>query len=312
MHEWSFKTQPQMPVDSASPNNAERAGEAPATSEIHLQIPPTPERERKSEHCRPDQTPWWKHIMELAAILVGVAVAIIYYKQLDTMQKQLAEMGASGQQTAQLIEAARLQAGASRRYVLAARNQARESSHIADSAIEQSDATTAMAKQTKRTADTANLALRLQTRPWMGFERMEVAGDITKGNEVSIVLYSKNWGFSPALHETNEFLMSTFCNGAPKHPNYTMSTLPPEMAVMPNQIIPSETLKFPISERDWELANRPNCELTILGRLAYSDLGGQHHWRHFCARWNKLTKREFLACNVYSDGDEDYKDGKEP
>jgi len=53
---------------------------------------PSPVGQSHREHCRPDQTPWWKYAMELAAILVGASVAIIYWRQLNTMNGQLGEM----------------------------------------------------------------------------------------------------------------------------------------------------------------------------------------------------------------------------
>ena len=40
--------------------------------------------------CRPDQTPWWKSFAELAALVVGVVVAVIYYGQLQAMRQALA------------------------------------------------------------------------------------------------------------------------------------------------------------------------------------------------------------------------------
>jgi len=52
-------------------------------------IQPSPKRKPHGQRCRPDQTPWWKYAMELAAILVGGIVAVIYWRQLDTMQRQL-------------------------------------------------------------------------------------------------------------------------------------------------------------------------------------------------------------------------------
>jgi hypothetical protein len=40
--------------------------------------------------CRPDQTPWWKSVAEFIALAIGVAVAVIYYGQLQTMKQALA------------------------------------------------------------------------------------------------------------------------------------------------------------------------------------------------------------------------------
>jgi hypothetical protein len=64
-------------------------GGGPADPQPPAQVQPSPEGKRKREHCRPDKTPWWKYGMELAAILVGGLVAMIYWRQLNTMERQL-------------------------------------------------------------------------------------------------------------------------------------------------------------------------------------------------------------------------------
>jgi hypothetical protein len=46
---------------------------------------PPPERHGKREHCRPDQTPWYKMILEAVVVFAGLYVAWIYSGQLNQM-----------------------------------------------------------------------------------------------------------------------------------------------------------------------------------------------------------------------------------
>lgn len=64
-------------------------GEGPVNPQPAPQVQPSPKGKRNREHCRPDQTPWWKYGLEIAAILVGGLVAVIYGRQLNVMERQL-------------------------------------------------------------------------------------------------------------------------------------------------------------------------------------------------------------------------------
>src|SRR5258707_246331 len=44
----------------------------------------------KTEHCRPDQTPWAKYLLEIAAVAVGVAYTIAAYNQLGITSQTFA------------------------------------------------------------------------------------------------------------------------------------------------------------------------------------------------------------------------------
>jgi hypothetical protein len=78
-------------IDSVAPqgNPDKPPAEPPQNPPVIPQVPPpvahTPER----AYSNPDPTPLWKIVLECAAIAVGITVAIIYYYQLDAMQRQL-------------------------------------------------------------------------------------------------------------------------------------------------------------------------------------------------------------------------------
>lgn len=50
------------------------------------QIAPSIEGYKETCHCKPEGTPRWKITLEVAAVLVGILVAIIYYGQLEQMR----------------------------------------------------------------------------------------------------------------------------------------------------------------------------------------------------------------------------------
>ncbi len=94
MNELTPKTPSQPFVNTVSPKDAarEEGKTAPPYIPPQTDVSPSPEPHEYRCHCRPDQTPWWKHAVELAAVLVGITVALIYYRQLQTMSAQLGEM----------------------------------------------------------------------------------------------------------------------------------------------------------------------------------------------------------------------------
>ncbi len=52
-------------------------------------VKPTPQHQKERTTCKPDSTPLWKIVLECGAVAVGIIVAIIYYKQLQTMNDTL-------------------------------------------------------------------------------------------------------------------------------------------------------------------------------------------------------------------------------
>jgi hypothetical protein len=71
---------------------ANKSAEAPKHVPISPEATPAQKNNNKACYCKPDMTPWWKMILEAAAVCIGLSVAIIYYRQLDAMQRQFREM----------------------------------------------------------------------------------------------------------------------------------------------------------------------------------------------------------------------------
>lgn len=80
-------TPPPTPVNAVNPqqHSAEEGDEKRKAVIVPPKVkPPKPGKEDRC-HCKPDQTPWWKYMLELAIFLVGAYVAYIYFGQLQQM-----------------------------------------------------------------------------------------------------------------------------------------------------------------------------------------------------------------------------------
>jgi len=83
---------PQQTADGKTP---ETTGNSP----LGPKIEPSQTKKNKTEHSKPDQTPAWKIVFEVSAIIVGCYVAWIYHGQLSVMQGQLTEMQGSSKRS---------------------------------------------------------------------------------------------------------------------------------------------------------------------------------------------------------------------
>lgn len=156
---------------------------------ISYNSPPSADK-KNTLLCRPDQTPWWKNLLEVAAIVVGLSAVLVYGRQLRVMNRQLGEMQESGQQTDKLIclyrkQLAQLtkQAEDTHDLAMAAGKQADASKTIADKAIVQANATNRLAVQAARSADIASKQLivaqrefETSQRPWLSVRSVSVIG----------------------------------------------------------------------------------------------------------------------------------------
>src|SRR5450432_2656077 len=77
----------QQGIGAVSPHetSGEEAQKSPKNPSIIPKTTPPQKKKEETEHCKPDQTPWWKMFLEAAAVAVGIVVAIIYGLQLGQM-----------------------------------------------------------------------------------------------------------------------------------------------------------------------------------------------------------------------------------
>jgi hypothetical protein len=78
---------PQPKVKAKSPKRAvgNKHPSPPINPPSGSEVPPHLLHQKETCTCRPDQTPWWKYLLEVSAVAVGLCVAIIYILQLQQM-----------------------------------------------------------------------------------------------------------------------------------------------------------------------------------------------------------------------------------
>ncbi len=197
----------------------------------------------------------------------------------------------------------------------AAEGMVTQEQRIADNAQKALDGSN---KQSKAALDASINQFRDEQRAWVGFPLGEVTDDIAVGKSPKGLLRLQNNGRTPAIKVASETQAGVICGGFPRRPPYTVPETDSLMTIMPGAPpingypVNLVTDSLPLKEKDLLFTKVPGCELYIYGKVTYSDTFSRLHWQHYCASWKKGTPRDFLGCSFYNDGDQDYKDGKEP
>jgi hypothetical protein len=163
-------------IDSVDPKSDPSAppAEPPYKPDSISQVPPPLESKRETTNCKPDQTPWWKMILETAAVFIGLYVAGVYHGQLLVMQGQLGEI-------------------------------IKQFPEIQKSA----NANVKAADQTEKAVHNAAEDFRLDQRAWIGIETLNARADPqSSGNfrlQADIIL--KNTGKTPAIRMGGEMML---------------------------------------------------------------------------------------------------------
>jgi hypothetical protein len=78
-------------LSSISPKNAaaDKGPKTSAKSALGSKVEPSPKDEKDSSHRKPNDTPIWKIVLECAAVVIGIIVAIIYYEQWKAMDTSM-------------------------------------------------------------------------------------------------------------------------------------------------------------------------------------------------------------------------------
>lgn len=248
------------------------------------------------------QAEWPMIILTAVIALFTAANVIVYWCEAESASKQAQK----------LIEAANIQACAAAKSAKAASDLAGETKSIAERALTQVGATNALATQAKRSADISKSALENQERPWIGLDYVDITDKVEVGSRVRNALRYSNWGNGPALRVAHLYQMGKVCGDFPTRPHYE-STYTTPIALMPKQPTETGIVKFaPLTSERLAEFNSEGCGLYVYAKILYQDRGGHQHWRHVCAKWTAGTDNTFESCPVYNDGDEDYKNGKEP
>ncbi len=257
----------------------QKSGQPQVESPLGSDIKPSPDHKGNTEHCRPDQTPTGKHILEVLAAGILACYTFAAFQQLGVMSDQLGQMQASGKQTDRLLclyqqQLTELQKQSTETHNLAvaADTQAKAAKVQSDNTVKLANAASnqvaklqAGVDQTSRLAvaaeganTSAARALEAQLRPWLGIvgePEDAKEGDFLKGvdpptHEITFNLRFKNYGQSPAMRVTVNS-MATFkstvdvdkavCDGANKQ-----ALAEPHFLAF-NTIFPSSEKPIPVS-----------------------------------------------------------------
>jgi len=235
--------------------------------------------------------------MELAAILVGLAVAVIYYWQLDTMQGQLREMKGSGAQTDQMLclirqqlEQITKQATDTHELALQAKNQADRTKDVADSALLQANATNKLAIQAKRSADASQIDIRAWIQPTFHSEFFPVRPKSEYSEPFGFINVGKSPASNIHANVVIEFLypgdslefdytkMMRFAEVGLLFPNSSRETTIPASEIGPDGK-PRNAIVTPAFSASFEAGA---AYVVMYGKITYHDKLGDH-WTTFCS-----------------------------
>ena len=266
MNESAPKTPGEPFINTVPPKDAAaRETTAPPLDSLsRTYTPPAPEREHETEHSRPDQTPWWKHLMELAAILIGIAVAIIYYGQLSTMNRQLTEMQQTRIQSQTAFDATVQQFHLDQRAWVAA---------VGISSPPAAGRPFDVAVRVRNTGKTfaKNFGTVLTVEPLKRSEAPDFAGELIEPKSVTVL--------------------------APNGDYLSTSHTP---ITTPAGIIPTLTVERLQDLKNQLRAG--DLKIFAHGRISYRDIFGCRHWTTFC--FNLTPDWEYVSCSTHNDTDE--------
>jgi hypothetical protein len=273
----STSSQPpiQPPIDAAHPQNAPGAkpSESPSDPSRHLEIPPSPPPHKETCTCRPDQTPWWKDFLQVVAVAAALGVALIYWRQLGTMQGQLIQMKGSGEQTDKLLCLYENQ-------LTVMQNQSLETRKFANATLDQ--AMTAMQEQAAQFSmkllepvtdpDTRQINMRFDFRNVGKTSAVVFSGDVMA---VAVPRYSDP-AFTYPENRAARLHGKTFLAGQ----GINDGIPPPKKITVPIWRIDGTRVIADQAYNSSFAAGK--IDLMLYGKVRFNDVFGIPHWQQFC------------------------------
>jgi hypothetical protein len=257
---WHPKTESVPPKDAAT----RESGKPPENVPLVSDTAPAPECQHETHHCKPDQTPLWKILLETAAVCVGIYVAHVYHGQLVVMQGQLTE-------------------------IIKQFPEFQKSADAAKSAADAAD------KSVKTQAKTFNSEQRAWVRPI--YTGIDPGHPIVAHVPLAHFFNFENIGKTPALRVEIRGIIElyTFDEVLPlgnySHDSglginrYHLSVLWPQ--ALQESTFQAAKNKYPsrgylIDNATARLYFSNNVFEAIFGEITYDDIYGHSHWVHFC------------------------------
>lgn len=267
-------------INSVDPksNSSTPPAQPPHNPDLIPEIPPPVYSKPKTTNCKPDQTPFWKIILETAAVFVGLYVAGVYHGQLAVMQGQLGEI------IKQYPEIKKTADSANTTLIEGRFTSAEQLRKLGEYIVQ---------------AQTANKIAFDANRAWIGSLPGPLGKDFPKeleiqeGHDASGAFVSiryiwnfKNSGKRPGRIEKFETTGNSFysCPSTPDYnfvPNVPVAFGPTHShaLVIPDTEIRS-VFQTAITPDKWRLIQRHRLEFCIYSHIAYRDVGGDQAVLH--------------------------------
>jgi hypothetical protein len=234
---------------------------------------------------------WWLIAVQVCVLITGIAVCVIYGKQLTVMKSQLDEMKSGSADTHELA--------------VQAKNQADRTKDVADRALLQANATNALAKEAERSADLSEATSHLDERAWVGPSVIGlINAPIEANKEIQVGVNFCNSGKTPALN------LLGYADGTLVTSKVTVDfskfVTPP--GLNKNVLFPGGCHHF---QRRIQALPQPLIEdiehgaskVIIFGLIRYKDVFRRQHWTHFCMSYS-VELKGFGSCGSYNETDD--------
>lgn len=241
----------------------------------------------------PDSNP-----AEWVTVGLTAVLALVGYLQWRVYTQQRDIMNSSGQQTQQLIDAAKIQAGAAQKIADASDRNAAAAESFSTSAKEIREQTEKATLELRRSANDSEQALqasidasRLDQRAWVGITKQAV-------NETIFDAEITNIGKTPAFNVATSIGTETI---SAEHEDRAL-----KVRVNKGTLVPTATSHVTTDLRG-QMAKRGTVR--VVGCIAYDDVFRRHHWTKYCldaARGEKGLKA-FDFCSSGNETDDSTK-----
>jgi hypothetical protein len=283
-------------VATPSPQNTPSA-ESPVPPKDSLflsDVPPAPPQKRHTQTYKPDQTPWWKVLLEVVALISVIAYTVAAYRQLGVMTGQLTEMGRSTKAAREAAYAACKSAQIANQTLKEIQSGSVDSHNLAIGSIMQAAAVTrGEAAQIRMSPPEKNNVV--PTNHFLG-----------DNEEVS------NIGKTAAINVRG--LLQVVVEDGKQEPDFTFSKFANRMntgTISPGdkpRLITTYVVEGMKPKRftDGEFIEIEMAEtkrIFIYGRITYLDIFGVRHWMKICRVVVSRTEDRIPKCAAYNQTD---------
>jgi len=266
----------------ANPNQKTSQPPTGSIPPVNRKVVIAEKHQNESHHCRPDQTPIMKLVLEVLGVAILAAYTVAAFKQLGIMSEQITEM-----------KNARIQSETDNAKAIMAQQVIAQTGLVASQ------------KNFEESSKNSENAFRDEQRAWVG--ALNAADVVIKEGEVpSFRVLVTNSGKTPALHLRSVVTAKSRPKGqtAPLvYPPLTKGQLISDFVLQPNaQYSLISPPSAPLTKLQADLITSGDMILWIFGKIRYQDASRRVHHTKFCFVMSPDLKIA-QPCNVYNEAD---------